>query len=91
MYMERKDRVLNVRVSPRQRSMYERAAAIEGMSVSALLTSAADDRAEEVLRSHSSMTVSPEMFDRLLAGLDEQAPLAPSLEKALHDQRFENR
>ncbi len=89
--MERKDKMLNVRVSPRQRSTYERAAALEGTSVSAMLTSAADERAERVLRAQSAMTVSSETFDRLLAALDEPAALAPSLEKALLERRFENR
>jgi hypothetical protein len=43
--MERKDKVLNLRVSDKQRAVYERAAALEGVSVSALVTSAADARA----------------------------------------------
>ena len=89
--MERKSKVMNLRVSERQRRNYERAAELEGVSVSALVTSAADARAEEVLHTHSSMTVPSDVFDQLLAALDQPNPLAPSLEKALRDPRFENR
>lgn len=89
--MERKDRVLNVRVSDRQRSVYERAAALQGVSVSALVTAAADARADELLHAHASMTVPTDVFDDLLAALDAPVVLAPSLEKALVEPRFENR
>lgn len=89
--MERKSKVMNIRVSDRQRHDYERAAELEGLSVSALVTRAADARASEVLREHSSLTVPSDVFDQLLAALDEPTSLAPSLEKALRDQRFENR
>lgn len=89
--MERKDRVLNVRVSDRQRSVYERAAALEGVSVSALVTAAADAMADELLHAHASMTVPADVFDDLLAALDAPVGLAPSLEKALVEPRFENR
>ena len=91
MDMERKEKVLNVRVSDRQRSVYERAAALEGISVSALVTTAADDRADQVLHAHASMTVATEVFDSLLAALDQAASLAPSLAKALGDRVFDNR
>ena len=89
--MERKSKVLNLRVSDRQRTVYERAAALEGMSVSALVTSAADDRAEELLHAHASMTVPSEVFDQLLLALDAPASLAPALDKALTEPRFQNR
>ena len=89
--MERKDKALNLRVSERQRRTYERAASVEGVSVSALITSAADARADEVLRSHASMTVPSEVFDDLLRALDEPTPLAPPLQKALRKPHFENR
>jgi uncharacterized protein (DUF1778 family) len=91
MDMERKSKVLNLRVSDRQRAIYERAAALEGVSISALVTSAADDRAEELLHAHSSMTVSSEVFDQLLSALDATVSMAPALEKALLEPRFQNR
>lgn len=89
--MERKDKVLNVRVSEGQRVLYERAAAVAGTSVSALVTSAADAHAQELIRAELTMTVPNEVFDDLLAALDQPAPLAPSLEKALVEPRFQHR
>jgi len=91
MGMERKSKVLNLRVTDRQRAVYERAAALEGVSVSALVTSAADDRAEALLHDHASMTVPSDVFDQLLAALDAPASPAPALEKALIEPRFQNR
>jgi uncharacterized protein (DUF1778 family) len=91
MDMERKNKVLNLRVTDRQRTVYERAAALEGVSVSALVTSAADARADELLHAHASMIVATDVFDDLLAALDRPAALAPALEKALVEPRFENR
>lgn len=87
----RKDKVLNLRISDRQRRVYERAATLEGTSLSALVTSAADARAEEILSTHASLIVPADVFDELLAALDEAVPLAPSLVKALNDPRFQNR
>ena len=37
------------------------------------------------------MTVPSDIFDQLLAALDQPQPLTSSLEKALTDPRFENR
>ena len=88
---DRKDKALNLRVSERQRAVYERAAALEGTTVSALVTSAADARANDVLHAHASMVVPSDVFDDLLAALDKPATLAPPLEKALVNPRFENR
>ena len=91
MGMERKDQVLNVRLSTKQRAVYERAAALEGQSVSALVTSATDARAAEILHEHASMTVPTDVFDQLLAALDEPVELAPALAEALAQPRFQNR
>ena len=89
--MDRKNKTLNVRVSDRQRSVYERAAELEGISVSALVTLAADARADELLHTHASMTVPTAVFDDLLAALDQPCTLSPALEKALIEPRFVNR
>ncbi|MHB8466085.1 MAG: type II toxin -antitoxin system TacA 1-like antitoxin [Acidimicrobiales bacterium] len=89
--MDRKDRALNLRVSERQRAAYARAAALEGTTVSALVTAAADDRAEQILEARLSMVVASDVFDSLLASLDVTTPLAPSLEKALTEPRYQNR
>ncbi len=89
--MPRKNKVLNLRVSDRQRSIYERAADLEGISVSALVTSAADARSDELQHTHASMSVPADVFDDLLAALDRPTVLAPALENALIEPRFENR
>ncbi|MGH9222318.1 MAG: DUF1778 domain-containing protein [Acidimicrobiales bacterium] len=89
--MDKKDKVLNLRVTDRQRTAYERAAALGGVSVSALVTAAADARCEELLRAHASMTVASDVFDHLLAALDKDVTLAPSLAEALSKRGFENR
>ena len=89
--MDRKNKTLNVRVSDRQRSVYERAAELEGISVSALVTLAADARADELLHAHASMTVPTDVFDDLLAALDQPAVISPALKKALIEPRFANR
>lgn len=89
--MTRKDKVLNVRVSEAQRDLYERAAALAGTSVSALVTAAADAHAQELLRAEMTMAVPNDVFDNLLAALDKPAPLAPALEKALIEPRFRHR
>jgi uncharacterized protein (DUF1778 family) len=79
-----KARALNLRVTPSQHAAYQRAASIEGETVSAMVTKAADDRAEQILHAHASMVVPSDVFDQLIDRLDAPArPLAPSLEKAL--------
>lgn len=86
----RKDKVLNVRVTERQRTTYERAAALEDTTVSAFLTGAADERAEQVLVANSSMRVPSDVFDGLLAMLDQPGERLVWMEKVLTDQRFTN-
>jgi uncharacterized protein (DUF1778 family) len=86
-----KDRVLNLRVSERQRAAYEGAAALEGTTVSALVTAAADTQAERVQLDHHSMTVPSDVFDGLLAALDRPASSLPWLETAVAESRIDNR
>lgn len=89
--MASKSHVLNLRVTEQQRRTYERAAAAGNTSVSALVTSAADARAAELLKARTSMTVPADVFDELFAALDNAPALAPSLEKALLERRFRDR
>ena len=89
--MDRKDKALNLRVSDRQRTAYERAAAVEGLTVTALVTSAADARAEEILRAHATLALPSAVFDELLTALDRPPALAAPLKKALTKPRFDNR
>lgn len=89
--VERKTRVLNLRLTESQRQRYDQAAALEGTTVSSLVTSAADRWADEVIRTRTSVVVPSTEFDQLLAALDEPIDLAPALRRALEDPRFENR
>lgn len=86
----RKDDVLNMRVSERQRGAYERAAALENTTLTAFVTGAADARAEEILVAHNSMAVPSEVFDQLLAVLDQPGEQLPWMERALAERRFTN-
>lgn len=86
----RKDDVLNMRVSERQRAAYERAAALENTTLTAFVTGAADARAEEVLVAHSSMPVPSEVFDHLLAVLDQPGEQLQWMERVLAERRFTN-
>lgn len=84
--MTRKDRQLNLRVSEEQRTLFERAAELEGVPVSTLVLGSAEERAQEIVRTHTSVTVPAEVFDALLGALDEPARnLAPALDKALDE------
>ncbi|MHB1854313.1 MAG: type II toxin-antitoxin system TacA family antitoxin [Acidimicrobiales bacterium] len=87
----KKERVLNVRVTERQRVAYERAAGLEGTTLTGFVTAAADQRAEAVLAAHSSLRVTSEVFDGLLAMLDAPGERLAWMEKVLSSPRFQNR
>lgn len=71
---------LEVRVKPESKARLERAAELSEVGLSDFVRSAAEDRAEEVLREHETTTrVTAEFFDKLLAAFD--AP--PVANKAL--------
>ena len=72
---------LEARVSPQQRATLEWAASLAGTSVSAFVVDAAVERAEELMATQMSTTVSADYFDRLVGVLD-QAARAPTLAKA---------
>jgi uncharacterized protein (DUF1778 family) len=75
--MERKDKEPDVLVSDRKRS--------------AVRAAAVDAPAEDLLPADPSMVVPSDVFDRLLAWLEEPPALAPALKKALTGPRFEHR
>lgn len=68
---------LEVRVRPDRKALLERAADLSHVKVSDFVRSAAEERAEQVVREHEATTrVPPEFFDDLLTALD--APVRPS-------------
>ena len=74
---------LEVRVRPESKAKIARAADLVNLPVSDFVRSAAEDRAEEVLREHESQTRVPAaFFDSLIAALDEPARPSPALRRA---------
>lgn len=79
---------LEVRVRPESKARLERAAALVQVPVSDFVRSAAEDRAEQVLREHDTHTSVPDgFFDDLLAALDAPAQPNEALTRAARDAR----
>ena len=74
---------LEFRVSPQGRTTIERAAALAGEPVTAFARTAAEERAERVLRQHEAITTVPAgYFDELIAALDAPTRANPALAAA---------
>ncbi len=68
---------LEFRVRPETKERIEDAAKLAGLAVSDFVRTAAEDRADQVLRDHGLVTLVPaDFFDSLLAALD--APVGPN-------------
>jgi uncharacterized protein (DUF1778 family) len=81
---------IEARVAPRDRARIDKAAALEGQSVSAFMVSAAAERAAQVIAA-ATTTISPaEYFDRLASVID-RADRAPRLTRAVKLTRKERR
>ncbi len=79
---------LEVRVRPDSKTRLERAAGIERVPLSDFVRSAAEARADEVLREHDATTRVPAaFFDQLLAALDAPAVANPALAAAARRAR----
>ena len=72
---------IETRVSIDERAQIDRAAALEGRTVSAFVVSAAVERARQVIETHDATLVPADYFDRLLATIDDAEP-APRLAAA---------
>lgn len=74
---------LEVRLHPDSKARLERAAGLSHVPVSDFVRSAAEDRAEQVLREHETATRVPARFyDDLLAALDAPARSNDTLARA---------
>ncbi len=74
---------LEVRVRRDSKARLERAADLMQVPLSDFVRSAAEDRADQVLREHETQTkVSAEFFDELLAALDGPAQSNKALARA---------
>ena len=79
---------LEVRVRPDSKARLERAAALAHVPLSDFVRSAAEDRAEQVLREHDTQTTVPaEFFDDLLSALDSPAQPNKALSRAAQRAR----
>jgi uncharacterized protein (DUF1778 family) len=74
---------LEFRVTPQDRAIIERAAELAGEPVTAFARTAAEERAERVLREHEVITTVPtEFFAELIAAFDQPAQASPALAEA---------
>jgi uncharacterized protein (DUF1778 family) len=74
---------LEFRVRPESKAKITLAADLVNLPVSDFVRSAAEDRAEQILREHESQTRVPAaFFDSLIAALDDPARPSPALRRA---------
>ncbi|MBK7820793.1 MAG: DUF1778 domain-containing protein [Tessaracoccus sp.] len=74
---------LEFRVTPQDRALIVRAAQLAGEPVTAFARTAAEERAEKILREHEAVTVvPPEFFDDLIEAFDEPPVRNPALAAA---------
>ncbi len=79
---------LEFRVTPTDRALIERAAQLAGEPVTTFARTAAEERAERVLRDHEATTTVPtEFFDELIAAFDQPAQMSPALADAAARRR----
>jgi uncharacterized protein (DUF1778 family) len=70
---------LEVRVTPEQEALIRQAADLEHETVTSFVLATATERARRVLKTHSTVTLSNEAFDRFYAALDKPAKEIPEL------------
>lgn len=79
---------LEVRIRPESKARITLAADLVNVPVSDFVRSAAEDRAEQILREHESQTRVPAaFFDDLLAALDDSARPSAALRRAARRAR----
>jgi len=81
---------IEARVAPRDRARIDKAAALEGLSVSAFMVSAAAEKAAQVIAAATTTVAPAEYFDRLASAID-RADRAPRLARATRLARKERR
>jgi len=74
---------LEFRVSPQEKTRIERAAELSGEQVSSFARTAAEEKADRILREYEATTTVPaEFFDDLIAAFDAPAKPNPALRRA---------
>jgi uncharacterized protein (DUF1778 family) len=79
----RRDDRLEVRLTPRAKSLLKRAADVEDMSVSAFVLDKSLAAAAETLADRREFRLSPKQYDAFAAALDAPVKARPRLEKLL--------
>jgi uncharacterized protein (DUF1778 family) len=78
---------IDLRTSPEIKELIVRAASTAGVSVSAFLLGAAQERAKQVLSEAELMTLSPRDWDAFFAALDHTDKPRPKLAAAMQRHR----
>jgi uncharacterized protein (DUF1778 family) len=81
---------VEARVAPRDRARIDKAAALEGQSVSTFIVTAAAEKADQVIAARTTTMVPAAYFDRLVAAID-RADRAPRLARAVKLARKDRR
>jgi uncharacterized protein (DUF1778 family) len=81
---------VEARVAPRDRARIDKAAALEGQSISAFMVAAAAEKADQVITARTTTIVPANFFDRLVAAID-RADRAPRLARAAKLAREDRR
>lgn len=76
---------IDLRTSPEIKELIVRAAATAGVSLSAFLLSAAQERAKQILAENEMLTLTPRDWDAFFAALDKTDQPRPKLEAAARD------
>lgn len=78
---------IDLRTSPELKDMIVRAASISGMSVSAFLLGAAQERAQHILAESEMMTLTPRDWKAFFSALDNADKPRPKLSAAMRRHR----
>lgn len=76
---------IDLRTSAEIKSLISRAASLSGVSLSAFLVSAAQDRARQVLAESENVNLSPRDWDAFFTALDDSEKARPKLQTAADD------
>lgn len=79
--MAAKTERIEARLSRSERRRIDKAAALEGQSLSSFMVAAAAEKAEQVIAAQTTTVVPTEYFDRLVSAIDRADP-APRLARA---------
>ena len=88
--MDTRTQRVEARIAPHDRARIDKAAALEGQSISAFMVKAAAERAEQVITARTTTVVPADYFDRLVAAID-RADRAPRLARAANLARKDRR